>query len=52
MPFSAGQPISPRSSTNISSSEMPSTTSGMTSGALSMPTYSAKPRKPRMRAST
>ncbi|MNY64408.1 hypothetical protein D3C86_2015150 [compost metagenome] len=51
-PFSDGQPRLPRSSTNISSKEMPNTTSGMTSGALSMPTYSEKPRKRPMRPST
>jgi len=38
MPFCSGQPSAPRTSTNIRSSEMPSTTSGITSGALSMPT--------------
>ncbi|CFP63988.1 Uncharacterised protein [Bordetella pertussis] len=51
-PFCSGQPRWPRISTNISKSEMPSTTSGMTSGALSMPTYSVKPRKRPMRPST
>src|SRR5690606_17921066 len=52
MPFSAGQPNRPRSSTNMSSREIPNTTSGMTSGALSMPRYSVNPRNRPMRTST
>src|SRR5690606_28262915 len=52
LPRPSGQPNTLPISTNSSSIEMPSTTSGMTSGALTMATYSEKPRNLPMRART
>ncbi|MNJ76369.1 hypothetical protein D3C77_736370 [compost metagenome] len=52
MPRSAGQPINWAMATNSSSSDRPVITSGMTSGAVTMPPNSVRPRKRGMRVST
>src|SRR5260364_491401 len=52
MPRPAGQPIQLPSATKSSSKEIPCITSGITSGALIIALYKAKPRKRPIRAST
>ncbi|MNY57176.1 hypothetical protein D3C86_1933440 [compost metagenome] len=51
-PRSAGQPISWAMATNSSSSDRPVITSGITSGAVTMPPNTVRPRKRGMRVST
>ncbi|MCY1536170.1 hypothetical protein D9M68_716130 [compost metagenome] len=52
MPRSWGQPISCAMATKSSSSDRPVITSGITSGAVTMPPNSVRPRKRGMRVST
>ncbi|SVJ76247.1 Uncharacterised protein [Klebsiella pneumoniae] len=52
IPRSCGQPISCAMATNNSSSDRPVITSGITSGAVTMPPNSVRPRKRGMRVRT
>ncbi len=52
MPRCAGQPISCAIATNNSSSDRPVITSGMTSGAVTSPPNSVRPRNTGIRVST
>ncbi len=51
MPRPRGQPISPSMATNSKSSDRPVITSGMTSGADTVPAKAVRPRKRRKRTS-